>query len=152
MNANPNRLSLNYLRALGYTVDIVERWVTAGAGGAQVRKDLFGILDLIAVREGDEVTLGVQSTSKANMASRARKMAQAPETRLLLSAGWVLVVHGWWQPGGPRHRYELEEIVVEAEEVRGVVVDEESLVGEHEAGEHTTLQGACPVCSEMEES
>jgi hypothetical protein len=120
MRASTTRLSLEYLRGHGYVVDVVERWVPSGAGGQQVRRDLFGILDLVALR-GKE-TVGVQTTSKANAASRARKMAESDHIRALWAAGWHLVVHGWWQPGGPKTRYQVVEI-----EVMPVVSDEPSL-------------------------
>lgn len=109
MNASPTRLSLEYLRGHGYDVDVVERWVP-GMAGRQVRRDLFGILDLVALR-GDE-TLGVQVTTKHNLGSRARKIAESEHVGALREAGWRLVVHGWWQPRGPRTRYELEELDV----------------------------------------
>ena len=74
MKASTTKLTLDNLRQQGYIVDVVERWVPNGAGGPQIRRDLFGILDLVAIR-GSE-TLGVQTTTKANAASRARKIAQ----------------------------------------------------------------------------
>jgi hypothetical protein len=110
VNASTTKLSLDYLRGLGYVVDVVERWVPAGAGGPQVRRDLFGILDLVAIR-GDE-TLGVQTTTKGELSRRARKIAESEHVAALREAGWRLVIHGWWQPGGPRTRYALEEVDV----------------------------------------
>ena len=52
--------TLKYLRDQGLTAGIVERWMPNPkhpAGG--VRKDLFGIIDIIAI--GPEKTMGVQS-------------------------------------------------------------------------------------------
>lgn len=86
-------------------MDIVERWLPTGRGGLGVRKDLFGIGDLIAVR-GDETAL-IQVTSRNNIASRMRKIGDASPTPVLREAGWLLLVHGWDQPGGLHHGYRL---------------------------------------------
>lgn len=110
MNASTTKLSLDHLRGLGYVVDVVERWVPAPAGGRQVRRDLFGILDLVALRGGE--TLGVQTTTYGELSRRARKIAESEHVGALREAGWRLVVHGWHQPGGPRTRYRLEELDV----------------------------------------
>lgn len=91
----PTELSLRILRDEGWLVDVCERWVPSGSIG-QVRRDLFGMLDLVAVR-GTE-TLGVQTTSHDNVASRIRKMTDddhAPALNALRAAGWTVVVHGW---------------------------------------------------------
>jgi hypothetical protein len=116
MKVPATQLSLDHLRALGYTVGVVERWVPNGRGGPQIKQDLFGILDLVAIRAGE--TLGVQTTSATNMAARARKIAESEHIETLRSAGWRIVVHGWWlyepPPGGGhgRKHYELEEVCV----------------------------------------
>jgi hypothetical protein len=95
---------------MGYTVDIVERWVPGTSGGNRVRRDLFGILDLVGIREG--LTVGVQTTTKGQMSTRARKIADSPSLDGLRRAGWRIVVHGWHQPNGPRTRYALEELII----------------------------------------
>lgn len=110
MNATSTKLSLDYLRGLGYTVDVVERWVPSINGGPRVRRDLFGILDLVAIRDGE--TLGVQTTTKGQIAAHARKIAKVEHVGALREAGWRLVIHGWSQPNGPRTRYALEELDV----------------------------------------
>lgn len=91
----PTQLSLRHLRDEGWMVDVCERWVPSGMG-QQVRKDLFGMIDLVAVREGE--TMGVQTTSASNASSRVAKMSDAehaPMRAALHAAGWALVVHGW---------------------------------------------------------
>jgi hypothetical protein len=90
----PTQLSLRLLRAEGWSADICERWVPQGAGG--IRKDLFGLVDLVAVR-GHE-TAGVQTTSHANFASRVTKITDDEHRAAfdaLKAAGWLIVVHGW---------------------------------------------------------
>lgn len=93
-HVSPTKLSLRHLRAEGWTVDVCERWVPMGAG--KVRKDLFGLVDLVGVRDGE--TIGVQTTSNANFNSRLNKMhdgEHAPLLAALVAAGWHVVIHGW---------------------------------------------------------
>ena len=91
----PTALSLRHLRAEGWLVDVVERWVP-GISGLKVRRDLFGIGDLLALR-GPDVLL-VQTTSAGNALSRVRKIGDGEHAEALaaLRAAGVLVhVHGW---------------------------------------------------------
>jgi carbonic anhydrase len=87
--SSPTQRSLKYLREQGYTVDVVERWIP----GANIRKDLFGFIDLLAIRE-DEV-LGVQSTSGDNVAARVDKIANHDNLDAVRKAGIRILVHGW---------------------------------------------------------
>lgn len=87
--SSPTARSLEHLRELGYVADVVERWIPR----AGVRRDLFGVVDIVALRAGE--TLGVQATSASNVAARVRKLADAPTLPALRAAGWRLVVHGW---------------------------------------------------------
>lgn len=93
---SPTQLSLAHLRADGWTADICERWMPTGNGFGGVRKDLFGMLDLVAVR--DAVTLGVQTTSADNASARLTKMTDddhADALAALRAANWTVVIHGW---------------------------------------------------------
>jgi hypothetical protein len=85
----PTQRSLAHLRQAGYLVAIVEKWNPH----ARIRQDLFGVLDLVAIKDGQ--TLGVQTTSGSNVAARVTKIAEADATPALRRAGWSLVVHGW---------------------------------------------------------
>ncbi len=92
----PTQLSLRHLRAEGWTVDVVERWVPSGGPGGGVRKDFLGCIDLIALR-GHE-TLGVQTTVAGSVSSRLHKMSDdehAPALAAMSAAGWTVVIHGW---------------------------------------------------------
>jgi len=55
---SPTTLTLRYLRRAGYLVDVAERWII----GANIRRDLFGCIDLLAIGI-DEPVLGIQATS-----------------------------------------------------------------------------------------
>jgi hypothetical protein len=81
--------SKKYLEGQGYLVAVVEKWNPH----ARIRQDLFQIIDLLAIKEGE--TLGVQTTSRSNMSSRARKIAEHENTPMVRKAGWAIHVHGW---------------------------------------------------------
>ena len=95
------QLSLRHLRAEGWTCQVVEHW----NANTRRKNDLFGVIDILALR--DEVTLGVQTTSAGNVASRIRKIEDSPMTPIMREAGWWIHVHGWKQPGGPNTRWVL---------------------------------------------
>lgn len=109
MRASSTQLSLQYLRDLGYDADVCERWVPSPHG--QVRRDLFGILDLVAIK-GSE-TLGVQTTTRGELPKRMRKIFASDHLPILLGAGWRIVVHGWHQPRGKGTRWVCEESFID---------------------------------------
>jgi hypothetical protein len=86
---SPTARTLRDLRADGWTADVVERWIP----GANIRSDLFGFVDIVAVRGAE--TLGVQATSDTNVAARVRKIAEHPNLPFVREAGWRLEVWGW---------------------------------------------------------
>lgn len=86
---SPTERSLKYLRAQGYRAVVTERWNPF----AKIRQDLFGIVDILAVKAGE--TLGVQCTSDSNVSARVTKIAEHENTPALREAGWKLEVHGW---------------------------------------------------------
>lgn len=89
MARNPTTRSRNRLKDLGYTVETVEKW----NAHAKVYNDLYGFIDILAIREGE--TLAVQTTSASNVSSRVRKIEEHENLPVVLAAGWKVVVHGW---------------------------------------------------------
>ncbi|MBS0589503.1 MAG: hypothetical protein JSR65_02560 [Proteobacteria bacterium] len=85
----PTARTLAALRADGYTAAVVERWNPH----ARIRQDLFGIVDILAVR-GRE-TLAVQVTAGSGVSARVRKLTGSSALPLLRMAGWRVQVHGW---------------------------------------------------------
>jgi len=85
----PTQRSLKLLRDEGWRVAIVEHWNSF----ARIRQDLFGIIDLLCVKDG--VTMGVQTTSYSNVSARINKMQESEHIGALREAEWVLRVHGW---------------------------------------------------------
>jgi hypothetical protein len=98
------RLSLRHLREDGYLCEVVERW-NPHAG---VRHDLFGFVDIIAVRDGE--TLAVQCTSADHVANRVRKIAESPNVAAVRAAGWRIVVHGWRKRGNRWQLHREEDV------------------------------------------
>lgn len=85
----PTQRTLAELRKRGYRCAVVEKW----NGHIQRRQDLFGVIDVLAIREGE--TLAVQTTSGSNVAARVTKIAESEATPDMRAAGWKIVVHGW---------------------------------------------------------
>ena len=87
---SPTALSLRHLRTAGYLADVCERWI-AQAG---IRKDLFGIIDLIGITP-DSPVLAVQATSLANVSARVAKARSLPALAVWLRTGARFLVFGW---------------------------------------------------------
>lgn len=85
----PTQLTLRHLRADGWTAEVVEKWNPH----ARIRQDLFGLVDVIAVRPNE--TLAVQTTSASNVSARVKKIAEHPNIGAIREAGWTVLVHGW---------------------------------------------------------
>lgn len=91
---SPTQLTLRHLTVEGYTAAVVEKWNPH----ARIRQDLFGFIDVLAVRPGE--TLAVQTTTAANVASRVRKIGDHPNIAVVREAGWSIHVHGWAKRSG----------------------------------------------------
>ena len=89
MSLSPTQLTLRKLRAEGYTAEVVERWNPF----AKCRQDLFKIVDVLAVGNGE--TVAVQCTSYSNISARVRKIADAEAVPDMRDAGWRILVQGW---------------------------------------------------------
>lgn len=95
---SPTALTLAYLRRTGHLVEVVERWIP----GVNVRKDLFGIIDVLALSV-DGPILGVQATTLSNLPARVAKACKCPALALWLkwakfqAIGWSKYA-GQWVP------------------------------------------------------
>lgn len=85
----PTQRTLKKLRDDGWMAEVVERWVP----GANIRKDLFGWIDIMALRDGQ--TLAVQCTSYSNMSARVKKIEESETIAEVRKAGWSVWVIGW---------------------------------------------------------
>jgi hypothetical protein len=82
MATSPTQLSLAWLKKEGYLAEVVEKWIP----GANIRKDLWGWCDIVAIR--DEETVAVQCTSWDNISSRCKKIAEIRHSRPS-KKGWL---------------------------------------------------------------
>lgn len=107
---SPTQRSLAALREAGYTAAVVEHWNPH----ARIRQDLFGFVDILAIRDGE--TLAVQATSRSNVSSRVRKIKIHEHDNLaaVLGAGWRVQVHGWGQRK-PRTPWECRTVDIVAQ-------------------------------------
>jgi len=103
MSATPTSRSLDHLRKRGLDADVVEKWIPA----VKRRKDLFGVIDIVAI--SDHACLGVQTTSASNLAARRAKAEEEPRLTRWLKAGCRFELHGWGLKGarGKRKTYQL---------------------------------------------
>lgn len=92
MTVSPTQLTLRELRKSWPFVQVVEHWVP----GANVRRDLFNFIDVLAVG-----VLAVQATSDngGNVSKRCKKIADNPALPHLREAGWLIEVWGWRKVG-----------------------------------------------------
>lgn len=105
MSSNTTR-SRDRLVALGYAVDVVESWNAF----TRKRKDLYNGFDLIGC--GPDGVVFLQTTSRANISSRIRKIAELPAIDAIRKAGVRLLVDGWDQPNGPRTAWRVKTVDV----------------------------------------
>lgn len=102
--SSPTRRTLERLRKLGYTVDVVEKVVPMHQGDKDakpvfIRRDLFNCIDIVAVKAGQTGVLAIQATTASNVSSRVKKATGLPELKTWLQAGNAFQVWGWEQKG-----------------------------------------------------
>ncbi len=117
---SPTARTLARLRRLGYAAGVVERFIAgAGEGGRGIRRDLFGCIDLVAVKAGCPV-LGVQATTAGHVGARVAKARAVPDLRAWLGAGAMFEVWGWERrPSG----WAVKVVRLRAEDLAAVVIE-----------------------------
>lgn len=103
----PTQRSLKYLRDQGYRVEVVEKWIPY----IKIRKDLFGFIDLIAIKKGSG-TLAIQTTSRSNVNARVNKILASEALDDVKGVGWQVIVHGW---GKLKSGWTLKEVNINQE-------------------------------------
>lgn len=101
--SSPTTRSLAEMRKRGYKADVTERWIP----GANVRRDLYGFIDVLCIRERE--VCGVQATSGDHVAARIAKIAHHENVGAVRKAGIRILVHGWTKRRG---RWRLREVDV----------------------------------------
>jgi hypothetical protein len=102
--SSPTQRSLKVLRGRGYLADVTEKWIP----GANIRRDLFGFIDVLAIKEGEIV--GVQACSATDVARRIDKISNHENVGIVRQCGMKLFVHGWRK--NSKNRWVLREVDV----------------------------------------
>src|SRR6516162_9377156 len=110
----PTVRSLTLLRRRGYLADVVERWIPR----ANIRRDLFGCIDLAAVRHEENGVLGVQATTIGNVPARLKKARGLPALQIWLAAGNRFEVWGWVKRG---RRWRVKIVALRGEDLAATV-------------------------------
>jgi hypothetical protein len=110
-STSPTKRGLADLRKMGFLCHVTERWNAF----AHIRQDMFGVIDIVAVREGVGI-LGVQVTSDAHHSERRLKSIAEPRLRTWLLSGGRFEVWSYGLKGArdTRKLYQLrrEEITL----------------------------------------
>lgn len=102
--SSPTQRTLAKLRKEGWTVAVVEHWNPH----ARIRQDLFGVVDILALKDGE--TLAVQATSRGNISSRVKKIAEHENTPAIREAGWRFEVWGWGKMANGRWEVRVVDV------------------------------------------
>ena len=106
----PTQRTLAELRARGYRAEVVERWIP----GANIRRDLFGIIDVFATNK--HATLGVQVCGQAWSSHVTKLLVDNAATcfEWLECASRRLELWGWAKrkPRGQRVYYQLRRGII----------------------------------------
>lgn len=97
---SPTVRSKALLTEMGYAVGIVEHYNYF----ARRRIDLFGCIDMVAVKATENGVLAIQTTTSSNVSARLKKAVEIPEVKIWLEAGNRFEVHGWSKRGGRGER------------------------------------------------
>jgi hypothetical protein len=112
--ASPTARTLERLRRAGYLPAVVERWIPR----VNIRKDLFGIIDVVAIKAANPI-LAVQTTSLANLPARIAKARACPALPLWFAAGGTFELHGWVCRDG---RWHVKIVALQAEDLAPVII------------------------------
>ncbi len=110
---SPTQRSLAAWRKDGAVAEVVERWNQH----ARVRHDLFGVIDIVALKDGH--IIGVQTTSDGNLSARVAKAKAEPKLLAWFRCGGRFVVEGWGKKGqrGKRKLWSRRQVEITEEQI-----------------------------------
>jgi hypothetical protein len=115
----PTQRALKVLRDDGFSPWIVEKWNQF----ARIRQDLYGIIDIVAIKPTVTGVLGVQCTSMGNGSARKRKALESPYLAPWCLAGNVFEI---WEFGKQGARGKKKEWKLKVTRVTHLMTYEES--------------------------
>lgn len=114
---SPTQRTLQFFRRAGYRCAITEHW----NGHAGIRQDLFGFVDVLAIR--GLWTVGIQACAGKSMSARQAKIEGLEAARDWLADHHRRIVVVGWRKTGPRGKVKKwAPRIMEAEIVEGAFV------------------------------
>lgn len=101
--SSPTSRSLEALRKDGWLPAVVEKFNSF----SRTRHDLYGFIDILAVREKE--TLAVQACHYSDVADRVAKIQSHENFVAVVASGWRIEVWGWHKP---KTRYVVRKVPV----------------------------------------
>ena len=83
--------TIKALTASGFLCEEVERQIP----GTILKRDLFGVLDLLAIHPAQRLVVGLQVTSSDNRSSRLRKIQASPRALSVMRSGIEIWLALW---------------------------------------------------------
>jgi len=105
--STPTGRTLVALRQSNHVAQVVEQVIPY----TQFKRDLFSCIDIIAIRRGEPGIIGIQATTRENIAHRIAKARSSPDLAEWLKAGGTFWVWGWYQGLDRRWRFKRVELV-----------------------------------------
>lgn len=104
--SSPTARTLEELRRQGYTAAVVEHWNP----WAKVRQDLYGFIDVLAIKTDEPGVLAIQTTTTGHVANRMEKAKASPNLGIWLACKNRFEVWGWAKRGarGERKTWTLD--------------------------------------------
>ena len=90
------------MRGRGYLCQVVEHWHFY----AKRRMDLFGIIDIVCIKDGE--LIGLQTTSYGGLSAHRKKIRESETISPWLRSGARFLLHGWRKKEG-RHTLREQE-------------------------------------------
>ena len=107
--SSPTSRTMQRLRAAGYLAAITERWNPH----ASIRQDLFGFIDLVAIRSDKPGVLAIQCCALCDVSKRRHKIASIAASSEWLAAGNRIEIWGWEKRAG---KYMCKRVRIEKDE------------------------------------
>jgi hypothetical protein len=102
---SPTQRTLARLKSENYDlVAITERWNPF----AKIRQDLYGVIDILAIKDKD--TVAIQVTSYSNVGARVKKITESLALPFLRAAGWTILVEGWKKEKNGRYTSRIVDL------------------------------------------